>query len=104
MAAAHDKGILHRDLKPANVLLRREDGRPLVTDFGLALQEEADRLTATGMQFVGPPVEFGTSAAVYGRDPFGNVIEIYEIRDAAIAQHKACSRPPPPITRTSVKA
>ena len=38
------------------------------------------------MQFVGPPVEFGTSAAVYGRDPFGNVIEIYEIRDPDIAQ------------------
>ena len=33
------------------------------------------------MNFVGPPVDFGDSAAVYGSDPFGNVIEIYEIRD-----------------------
>ena len=26
------------------------------------------------------------SAAIYGKDPFGNVIELYEIRDARIAQ------------------
>ncbi len=32
---AHGKGILHRDLKPGNVLIR-EDGDPVVSDFGLA--------------------------------------------------------------------
>ena len=44
------------------------------------IEAEHARLSAAGMTFVGPPVDFGQSAAVYGRDPFGNVIEIYEIR------------------------
>lgn len=63
-------------------------------DYGyphMALQvsgiaEEYARLKALGMEFAGDPVDFGSSSAIYGRDPFGNVIELYEIRDPAIAQ------------------
>ena len=31
-------------------------------------------------------VDFGSSSAIYGSDPFGNVIELYEIRDERTAQ------------------
>ena len=50
------------------------------------IEAEYERLLAGGMQFVGEPVDFGTASAIYGRDPFGNVVELYEIRDARTAQ------------------
>ncbi|MEC7583260.1 MAG: serine/threonine-protein kinase, partial [Planctomycetota bacterium] len=56
VAAVHGQGIIHRDLKPGNLFLR-DDGTPIVLDFGLALDEtDTDqRLTLSGDQ-VGTPL------------------------------------------------
>ena len=50
----HKKEIIHRDIKPANILFRR-DGTPVLTDFGVAKQTEADsRLTKDGTALGSP--------------------------------------------------
>ena len=42
---AHGRGFIHRDVKPSNIILD-EQGRPVLTDFGLVRAEE-DASTAT---------------------------------------------------------
>ncbi|GAA3197713.1 serine/threonine-protein kinase [Actinocorallia longicatena] len=90
LAAIHAAGIVHRDLKPGNVMFR-ENGQPILIDFGIAQPVDATRLTSAGMVigtpgYLSPEIlngdEFRAPADVHawagtlifaatGRPPFG---------------------------------
>ncbi|MFF7931252.1 protein kinase [Streptomyces sp. NPDC007940] len=66
LRAAHSAGVLHRDVKPGNVLLG-QDGRVLLTDFGIAQIEGDTTITRTG-EVVGS-VDYLAPERVRGADP-----------------------------------
>ncbi|MFC7511557.1 serine/threonine-protein kinase [Streptomyces thermocarboxydus] len=66
LRSAHAAGVLHRDVKPANVLIAN-DGRVVLTDFGIATVEGSSALTMTG-EVVGSP-EFLAPERALGRTP-----------------------------------
>ncbi|MGE0706962.1 MAG: protein kinase [Planctomycetota bacterium] len=74
----HEQGVLHRDLKPANVLQRAADGQPFVTDFGLALDEERERLTKTG-QVMGTPAYMPPEQAEGDKAGMDQRVDVYSL-------------------------
>ncbi len=50
----HKRGVVHRDLKPENIMVDEQDGIKLI-DFGIAMKEDARRLT-----YAGPSPMLGT--------------------------------------------
>ncbi|MFF3487034.1 protein kinase [Streptomyces sp. NPDC002701] len=66
LRAAHEAGVLHRDVKPGNVLMSN-DGRVVLTDFGIATVEGSSALTMTG-EVIGSP-EFLAPERALGRTP-----------------------------------
>lgn len=53
LRSAHAAGVTHRDVKPANIMLT-DDGRTVLTDFGIANVDGSTALTQTGV-YIGSP-------------------------------------------------
>ena len=73
---AHERGFLHCDLKPSNILLER-DGRPYVTDFGLAKRASEDSSLSVSGAILGTPSYMAPEQASGSRKSLSPATDVY---------------------------
>jgi len=72
---SHNKGIIHRDIKPENIILHQE-GRLVLTDFGLSKNTNINQVTIHGQIFGSP--QYMSIDQFSKKDP-SPVYDIYSI-------------------------
>jgi len=116
LTTAHAAGVVHRDVKPANIILA-DDGRALLTDFGVARQDGGDTASGALTAVTDPGLVVGSlrymspeqlrgEPATPASDQYGLAAVAYEMvsgqspYDAGtpIALAAAHETPPPPLT------
>ncbi|MCL4265391.1 MAG: protein kinase [Anaerolineae bacterium] len=78
LSYAHRRGMVHRDIKPANIMLRKETGQAVLTDFGIVklMGSQTMAYTATGA-LIGTPSYMSPEQAL-GK-PGDERVDIYSL-------------------------
>ena len=103
---AHGKNVIHRDVKPSNVMVAN-DGRVVLTDFGLALDVEQGSVGEVfgSAHYIAPEQARRSSEAVPQSDIYSLGVMLYEMLTGVVpfddpsptsvaVQH--ITKPPPP--------
>ncbi|MEX2561182.1 MAG: serine/threonine-protein kinase, partial [Pirellulales bacterium] len=88
---AHEQGVIHRDLKPQNILLDKQ-GRPRVTDFGLAKRVAKDSGLTSDGAVLGTPNYMPPEQAAGHTDKIGPAADVYSL--GAVLYTALTGRPP----------